>query len=146
MRACFHGIFFSLTCATWHLIGSGRRRKPGSFSAAPTPQVAQPGKHGALPIAHVHLQGCFPGGTTVKNRLANAGDATDADLIPGLGRYPGVENSSPLQYSGMESPVDRGAWRATVKESDTTERLNMRTHTSPQAHPLPKPRTDTGFL
>ena len=37
LRACFHGIFFSLTCATCHLISSGRRRIPGSFSAAPTP-------------------------------------------------------------------------------------------------------------
>ena len=31
-------------------------------------------------------------------------------------------------------------------ELDTTERLNTRTHTSPQAHLLLKPRTDTGFL
>ena len=51
----------------------------------------------------------------VKNRLADAGDARDVDLIPGLGRSPGVENGNPLQYSGMGNPVDRGAWRATVR-------------------------------
>ena len=31
-----------------------------------------------------------------------------------LGRSPGEENDNPLQYSCMGSPMDRGAWRATV--------------------------------
>ena len=31
----------------------------------------------------------FPGDTVVKNPPANAGDARDMDLIPGLGRSPG---------------------------------------------------------
>ena len=33
------------------------------------------------------------------------------------------ENGNPLQYSCLENPMDRGAWRATVhgsQESDTT--------------------------
>ena len=34
----------------------------------------------------------------VKNPPANAEDARDADLIPGLGRSPGVGNGNPLQY------------------------------------------------
>ena len=36
-----------------------------------------------------------------KNLPANAGDTSHTVLIPGLGRYPGVENSNPLQYSCM---------------------------------------------
>ena len=34
--------------------------------------------------------------------------------IPGPGRSPGGGRGNPLQYSGLEKPVDRGAWCATV--------------------------------
>ena len=49
-----------------------------------------------------------------KNPSANAGDAGDLGSLPVLGRSPGEGNGNPLQYSYMESPVDRGAHRATV--------------------------------
>ena len=46
----------------------------------------------------------------------------DAGLILGLGISPGEGNGNPLQYSCLENPRDRGAWRATGpeghKESD----------------------------
>ena len=35
-------------------------------------------------------------------------------VVPGLGRSPGVGKGNPLQYSCLESPMDRGAWQATV--------------------------------
>ena len=35
-------------------------------------------------------------------------------LIPGSGRSPGGGHGNPLQYSCLEKPMDRGAWRATV--------------------------------
>ena len=38
----------------------------------------------------------------------------DASAVPGSGRTPGGEHGNPLQYSCLENPVDRGAWRATV--------------------------------
>ena len=47
----------------------------------------------------------------VKTLPANAGDA---GLIPGSGRSPGGGQANPLQYSCLENPRDRGAWRATV--------------------------------
>ena len=47
----------------------------------------------------------------VKNVPANAG-ATG--LIPGVGRSPGEGNGNPLQYSGLENPMDRGTWKAIV--------------------------------
>ena len=40
--------------------------------------------------------------------------AGDPGLIPGSGRCPGGGNGNPLQYSWLDSPLDRGAWRATV--------------------------------
>ena len=51
--------------------------------------------------------------------------AEDPGLIPGLGRSP--KEGNPLQYSCLENPMGKGAWRATVhgvcKELDTTEQL-----------------------
>ena len=50
----------------------------------------------------------------VKTLPANAGVARDAGSIPGTGRCPGVGNGNPLQYSWLKTPVDKGAWQATV--------------------------------
>ena len=65
----------------------------------------------------------------VKNPLANAGDARDVGSIPELGRSPGGGHGNPLQYSCLENPRDRGAWRATVHgvtQSQTSlKRLSM---------------------
>ena len=36
--------------------------------------------------------------------------AGDPDLILVLGRSPGEGNGTPLQYSCLGNPVDRGAW------------------------------------
>jgi len=47
----------------------------------------------------------------VKNLPVNAGDLGS---IPGSGGYPGGGNGTPLQYSCLGNPMDRGAWRATV--------------------------------
>ena len=44
----------------------------------------------------------------------SACNARDLGLIPGSGRAPGEGDSNPLQYSCLENPTDRGAWRATV--------------------------------
>ena len=60
----------------------------------------------------------------VKNLPANAGDIRDMGLIPGSGRAPEGRNGNPLQYSCLENPMDRGAYRAIVHgvtELDMTE-------------------------
>ena len=59
------------------------------------------------------LGGCslsegFPGGSVVKNPPASA---EDMGPISGLGRSLGGGRGYPLQYSWLENPVDRGAWR-----------------------------------
>ena len=50
----------------------------------------------------------------VKNLPANAGDITDTCSIPGSGRCPGEGRGTPLQYSCLGNPMDRGGWRAAV--------------------------------
>ena len=45
----------------------------------------------------------FPGGTSGK-----------VGWIRGWVRYPGGGLDSPLQYSCLENPIDRGAWQAMV--------------------------------
>ena len=54
-------------------------------------------------VSSHHFMG-FPGGSVVKNPLVNA---RDKGLFPGLGRTSGEENSSPLRYSCLGSPMDR---------------------------------------
>ena len=75
--------------------------------------------------AYMDLAQGFPDGSVVKNPPANAGDAGS---IPGSGRFPEGGNGYPLQYSCLENPMDRGAWRAIVhgvtKEADMTEQLS----------------------
>ena len=84
----------------------------------------------------------FPGGSVVKNPPAKAGDV---GLTPGLGRSPGGGNGNPLQYSCLENPVDRGAWRSMlcgVAKSQTQLSDWAHTHTGSQflgqgSHPHP---------
>ena len=61
----------------------------------------------------------FPGGANSMEPASNAGDISDVGSIPGLGRSPGEGHGSPLQYSCLENPMDRGAWWATVIGSHT---------------------------
>ena len=78
----------------------------------------------------------FPGGAGVKNLPANAGETRDVSLIPGSGRSPRIGNGNPLQYSCLENPMNRGAWRATVygvaecECACTHARTHTHTHTT----------------
>ena len=78
---------------------------PGSSAGSPGPS----------PLSRDRLQTPvflgFLGGSDGKESTSNSGDL---GLIPGLGRSPGEGNGNSLQYSCLENPMDRGAWRATV--------------------------------
>ena len=54
----------------------------------------------------------FPGGSDGK---ASACNVRDPGSIPGSVISPGEGNGNPLQDSCLENPMDRGAWRATVR-------------------------------
>ena len=73
---------------------------------------------------------CLPGGGGSVEPAANAGRHT---RLAGSGRSPGEGHGNPLQYSCLENPVERGAWRATVHGVTKSQtRLNdlayMHTH------------------
>ena len=53
----------------------------------------------------------FPGVSDGKECACNAGDL---GLISGPRRSPGEGNGNPLQFSCLDDPMDRGAWRATI--------------------------------
>ena len=55
----------------------------------------------------------FPDNSQVKYLPAKVGDTGVRGSIPGLGRSLGGGNGNPLQYSCLENPTDRGAWKAT---------------------------------
>ena len=93
------------------------------------PGMGEPGgllSMGSRRVGHDWSDLAVAGSSDHKESACNAGDP---GLIPGLGRSPGERNGNPLQYSCLENPMDRGAWRAIAhgftKESDTTERLSF---------------------
>ena len=66
----------------------------------------------------------------VKNLPANAGDV---GLVPGSGRSPREGNGNPLQYSCLENPMDRGAWRVIQSLESQRVRYNLESKQQQQA-------------
>ena len=81
-----------------------------------------------LPRSHMS----FPGGSDGKESSCNA---EDLGSTPGLGRFPGEGNGYPLQNSGLENSIDRGAWQATVHGSQS-DRHDRATSTFKVTHSL----------
>ena len=73
------------------------------------------------------LNNVLPGDSVVKNLPANAGDMGS---IPGWGRSPGEGNDNLLQYSCLEYPMDREAWRV----HGVTKNLTMKATKQPSTH------------
>ena len=66
----------------------------------------------------MYYYSCFkdvPRGSEGKESTCIAGcEAGDPSSTPGLGRSPAKGNGNPLQYSCLETPMDRGTWWAIV--------------------------------
>ena len=69
-------------------------------------------------------------GSAGKESACNSRDTGDTGLIPGLRDSPRKGNGNPVQYSYLKTPMDRGAWWATVhgvtKELNSTEQASTR--------------------
>ena len=73
-----------------------------------------PGKDSPLGCILKHWKALrlgFPGSSAGKESACNA---RDPGSVPGWGRSPGEGKGNTLQFSCLENPMDRGAWRATV--------------------------------
>ena len=85
------------------------------------------------------LPGCLEG----KESARSAGDPGS---ISGSERSPGGGHGNPLEYSCLENPTDRGAWRATVHrvaKSQTGLSKARATHTHTHTHRLSHTQTLT---
>ena len=102
-----------------------------------------------LPFSAGHLQ-LEPGGASGKEPTCQCRRRKRCRFNPWVGRSPGGGLSNLLQFSCLENPTDRGAWRVTdhggPTGSNTTKQLSTRTHgrlRSPswrrQWHPLQYP-------
>ena len=91
------------------------------------------------------MQWTSPVAQTVKNPPGNVGEPGS---VPGLARSPGEGNGNPLQYSCLENPMDRRAWRTTVHgvaESDMTKRLSLHAYRKCSGENNPKLVKNKGF-
>ena len=71
-----------------------------------------------------NANGGFLDGSAIKNPPSNAGHAGDVGLTPESGRFSGVGNGNPLQYSCLGNPVNRGAcW--TIVHGVTVNRTQL---------------------
>ena len=91
-------------CSVWFLLSWGL---PAFMDAKPLP--SSPSCLCFSPTYPVLF--LFPGSSDGKESACNVEDLYS---FPGSGRSPGEGNGNPLQYSCLENPMDRGAWRATA--------------------------------
>ena len=102
----------------------GRHRNPLQYSCLENP-------HGLRSLTSYIPWGCKESDTTEQLSTAQHSsvgkespcNTVDPGSIPGSKRSPGEGNGNPLQYSSLENPMHRRAWRATVhgvQELDTT--------------------------
>ena len=99
----------------------------------------------AFPVSHADVGflrivillcrlGFYEGVLIISVGEESACNAGDVGVTPGWGRSPGGGHGNPLQYSCLENPMDRGAWRATVQRV-TKSRMRLRDCTAAAEKP-----------
>ena len=108
---------------TFHIIFTGDFHVAQWRRKWQSPPVLLPGKsHGQRSLVGYSLWGRKESDTTErlhftsvgKESACNPGDSGDTSSIPGSRKSPGGGHGTPLQYSCLENPIDRGAQPATV--------------------------------
>ena len=92
----------------------GKGWYPSPSLSGPTSGPVQHDKKETLRQPDTNSGKCGFSHSLIKNLPVNVGDIRDTSSIPGLGKFPRGGHDNPLQFSCLENPVDRGAWRATV--------------------------------
>ena len=87
----------------------------------------------ATPILICHMYMGFPGSSAGKESACNTGDL---GLIPGLGRSSGEEKGYPLQYSGLENPMDCIVHEVTKNGTQLSDFQEMQVQSLGQADSL----------
>ena len=114
-------------------------------SCASGSQLSLPVSARGVRLARALVRACVafgprPRWLSGKESTCRAGVTGDTGSVPGWGRSPGGGNSYPLQYSCLENPTDRGAWRATVhgaeKSRTQLKQLSTHAHTPTQSGAL----------
>ena len=93
-------------------------------------------------------KGCgLPKWCSTKESPTNSGDAGDVGSVLGSERSPGGGNGSPLQYSCLENPMNRGAWQATVHDvAQNQTLLSLYTHKECGVMGFPRQEHWSGLL
>ena len=89
-------------------IDAAARTVPGTEQTLHQGDPYRGSSHSYTPVS------ASPVALVVKNPPAGAGATGDTGSVPGSGRSSEGGNGNPLQYSCLENPMDRGAWRAAV--------------------------------
>ena len=113
---------------------------------------------GGQPLAAIPISGkCWINPSQAAQWVKNLPAIQKTGLVPedpcsicGVGRSPGEGSGNPLQYSRLEHPMDRGAWRATVhgvaKSRTRPKRLSTHTHWINMCSPSAPPNLESSLF
>ena len=76
--------------------------------------IGSQSRTGLKRLSHMAPYKGFPDVNSGKEPAQTTDDVRDVGSVPGSERSPGGGHGHPIQYSCLENPMDRGAWRGTV--------------------------------
>ena len=135
-RGCLarHGDSFGYNDDGGGALLASEKQRPGKLlcrlSSIKKPSTPTP-KRKILPSCQQHLPRLRNYDTKCHWRLPRSlsGKASICQCRSGFGRSPREGNGNPLQYSCLGNPMDRGAWRATVRGFAKSQTwLSLHTH------------------